>query len=74
MITLLFFYVIFTVLIGIGYISRIDDPYSRFLTIFGMPILIWIILGQLLHRALSHYHLPYEDEVEWLCKIHNLPK
>ena len=61
MITLLFFYVICTVLIGIGYISRIDDPYSRFLTIFGMPIMIWIMLGRLFRRVWFSCKLPEED-------------
>lgn len=61
MITLLFFYVICTVLIGIGYISRIDDPYSRFLAIFGMPIMIWILLGRLFRRVWFSYKLPEAD-------------
>lgn len=61
MITLLFFYVICTVLIGIGYSNSIDDPYSKFLAIFGMPIMIWILLGRLFRRVWFSCKLPEAD-------------
>ena len=51
MMTILIVYVVCTVLIGIGYSNRIDDPYSKFLAIFGMPIMIWIMLGRLFRRV-----------------------
>ena len=61
MLILLIVYVVCTVLIGLGYSSRIDDPYSRFLAIFGMPILIWIMLGHLFRRVWFSCKLPEED-------------
>ena len=61
MMVLLIVYVVCTVLIGIGYISRIDDPDSRILTIFGMPIMIWIMLGRLFRRVWFSCKLPEAD-------------
>ena len=43
MLILLFVYVICTVLIGLGFSGRVDYPYSKFTTIFGMPVLIWFM-------------------------------
>ena len=74
MFILLFVYVICTVLIGLGFSGRVDYPYSKFTTIFGMPVLIWFMLGQVFHGIMSHYHLHNEDEVEWLRKLHNIPE
>ena len=61
MMAILIVYVVCTVLIGIGYSNRIDDPYSKFLAIFGMPIMIWILLGRLFRRVWFSYKLPEED-------------
>ena len=61
MMTILIVYVVCTVLIGIGYSNRIDDPYSRFLTIFGMPIMIWIMLGRLFRRVWFSSKFSEED-------------
>ena len=61
MMVLLIVYVVCTVLIGIGYISRIDDPYSRILTIFGMPVMIWIMLGRLFRRVWFSSKFSEED-------------
>ncbi len=61
MMTILIVYVVCTVLIGIGYSNRIDDPYSKFLAIFGMPIMIWILLGRLFRRVWFSYKLPEAD-------------
>ena len=61
MMAILIVYVVCTVLIGIGYISRIDDPYSRILTIFGMPVMIWIMLGRLFRRVWFSCKFSEED-------------
>ena len=61
MLILLFVYVICTILIGLGFSGRVDYPYSRFLAIFGMPIMIWILLGRLFRRVWFSYKLPEAD-------------
>lgn len=61
MMVLLIVYVICTVLIGLGYSNRIDDPYSKFLAIFGMPIMIWIMLGCLFRSVWFSCKLPEAD-------------
>lgn len=53
-------YILITVLIGIGFVDKIDDSYSKFLTIFGMPILLWVLLGHLLRRIWFSYKLPID--------------
>ena len=61
MMVLLIVYVVCIVVIAIGYSNKIDDPYSRFLTIFGMPIMIWIMLGRLFRRVWFSSKFSEED-------------